>query len=243
LGRALVAAESFSERPRKGITVDDRLVFAVREAGGTISDRYVGWRLSEGKEPAPDGCSAAFRLSRQSIADAAESGMDLEAAMLWIERHSDPRPHEALGRIVADILETTHRVRIAQNVLLAEVEREDGKRDVGFTAGHGIPDLLEQLGGRPAEGFEYPPDEPLAVWGSGDELELQFYYEELPLTQRDLLLSLGAEGDPPLIRFTAEKLKATLAASWSLESLIEAFEILTLQPCPGLVREQLEALV
>jgi hypothetical protein len=257
LGRQLIRAERTPPAPRKAVLVEEDSRLFIRADEGQVSDCFAARRLAAGNEVTldddDDDFIRGYRVSRESIADAASAGVDVAAALAWITRHAHPDPPSQVTAWVEEELEQRDRVRITSNLAgveypdsspPAEALAEVGLRPIGdlvLVPGHRQPDLYEAIGFEPKESFEYPWEEPLAEWQPGPVLQL--FYEKLPMIHRELLELLEPEGEPPSVALDAVRLKRAIEQGWTVETVVKALSQLTAKKLPAKARKKLEKLV
>lgn len=249
LGEALIKELPYEELVQASLTIDSELQIQVFKQDSTPCEQYVACRLSEGLREGSEELIGVFPVTHDSISRAAANGVDLEKALHWLAKRCREDIPEALIETVNMVLKARSSIRILQNVLAVEIFDQEASvikdlESAGFDCTDGLamatgpstPRLFRALGGEPAEGFDYPPEEPFGRWTRGPEIQL--FYEELPLVHRGLLELVGLEGDPLKLKFTPEKLSLLREKGWDFGALRHALVSLTHRQIPAKVEKQ-----
>ncbi len=247
LGSAVVRGTKFTEKRTKPLTVDESFIVRIPSDGGDVTDCYVMSRLGVKQKTRSDQWLGVYQLTRSSLTRAADSGVDIDAHLGWLDSRLTDGTPGPLSDLFDLVSQPRQQVRIIQNVAAVEFPAPTKSTMAAFSkrgisvhdnlavaAGAERSALFAAAGTEPEEAFSYPALEPLAAWGSGPTL--QFYYSALPLQHRALLDTLTIEGDPPTVTFTPAKLADLKSRGWTMETLAEALQGFTQKKLPPKIR-------
>jgi hypothetical protein len=247
LGLALVTGRSSRKAGRSSLLLGEEMTQPLTSEG-PIGLRYLALRLGQ-IQPTKAFNNGKINLNITHLKKATSKGFDGERACQWLVDNVEGKGKETLmdwqENLAAErgpfrllhnsvALEFTDNIKPYQKRLkAAEISLSDR---FAVASGERVPALLRAVSGEPEEGFDYSPDEPLAVLLEGPVL--QMYYEALPIMHRDLLSILEMTGDPPSALLDKGRLNDLKKVGWNAEGLCQAITQLTGQPVPSGISAQ-----